>query len=212
MPYYGIICLEYDTVTNEAIARQLLNNYTAGYSVFYDWIDHFKTLNVTAATTLINENINIPKRSMKGILLLFVTEYTDGTRDSEKFENPNISKIKVTIEGIANKLYPEGIRMLDQWTEAKKHFMTEDLKKSHDCNLTLEKYYGDANHFGLWVDLRTTEDNTLHGTGKALQNTKDGIQLAITKDGTKGPYKMYIFIISDAQLNIHNIQLGSIQQ
>ena len=206
------ICLEYDTVTNEAIARQLLNNYTAGYSVFYDWIDHFKTLNVTAATTLINENINIPKRSMKGILLLFVTEYTDGTRDSEKFENPNISKIKVTIEGIANKLYPEGMRMLDQWNEAKKHFMTEDIKKSHDCNLTLEKYYGDANHFGLWVDLRTTEDNTLHGTGKALQNTKDGIQLAITKDGTKGPYKMYIFIISDAQLNIHNIQLGSIQQ
>ena len=204
------ICMEYDTVTNEQIAQQLLNNYNAGYSVFYDWIDHFVTLNVAADTTLINENINYPKRSIKGILLLFITDHTDGAREAEKFENPDISNIKVTIEGINNKLYPEGMRMLDQWEEAKKHFMSEDIKKSHACNVTIDKYYGDADHFGLWVDLRTTEDNTLHGSGRALQNTKDGIQLAITKSGTTGPFKMHVFIVSDAQLNVQHSQIASV--
>ena len=205
------ICLEYDTVTSENIARQILNNYNAGFSILYDWIDHFKTVSVTKTSTLINENINFPKRSIKGILLLFVSDHTDGDRDSEKFENPKITKVKVTIEGIANKVYPEGMRMLDHWEEIKKHFMTEDLKKSHDCYMDMEKYYGDKNHYGLWLDLRTTEDNTLHGSGRALQNTKDGIQLAITKDGAKGPYKMHIFIVSDAQVNVQNCQLVSLQ-
>ena len=205
------ISLEYDTVTNDKIASQLLNNYNAGFAVLYDWVDHFKTVNVAAADTLINENINFPKRSIKGILLLFVSDYTDGTRDAETFANPNISKVKVTIEGIANRVYPEGMRLLDQWEEVKKHFMTEGVKISQDCYMNIEKYYGDKNHYGLWIDLRTTEDNRLHGSGKALQNTKDGIQLAITKDGAKGPYKMHIFIVSDAQVSIANCQLSSLQ-
>ena len=205
------ICLEYDTVTNQSIAQQISNSYNSGYSVMYDWIDHPKTVNITKTETLINENLNFPRRSMKGILLLFVSDYTDGARDSEKFENPNISKVKVTIEGIANKLYPEGMRLLDQWEEIKKHFMTEDVKKSQDCYMDIEKFYGDKNHYGLWLDLRTTEDNRLHGSGKTLENTKDGIQLEITKDGTKGPYKMHMFVVSDAQINIQNSQLASLQ-
>jgi hypothetical protein len=145
-------------------------------------------------------------------LLLFVSDYDDGERDSDKLENPKISKVKVTIEGIANKVYPEGMRMLYlyQWTEVKKHFMSENLKRTYDCNMTIQKYYGD-NKYALWLDLRTTEDYTVHGSGKTLQNTKDGIQLAITKDGAKGPYKMYIFMVSDAQVNISNLQLSSLQ-
>ena len=205
------ICLEYDTISNETIARQLVNNYNAGFSLYYDWIDHFKTLAVSKNTTLINENVNIPKRSIKGILLLFISDYTDGDRDSEKFENPMITKVKVTIEGISNKLYPEGMRMLDQWEIVKKHFMSEEIKKSDYCNLTLEKYYGDDNKFGLWLDLRSTEDNTLHGSGKSIQNTKDGIQLAITKSDKTGPYKMHIFIVSDSQFNVQNCQITSVQ-
>ena len=205
------ICLEYDTVTNENIARELTNKYNAGFSIFYDWIDYFKKVSVTSAQTLINENINFPRRSIKGILMFFISDYDAGERDSEKFENPDISKVKITIEGIANKIYPEGIRKLDQWEEVKKHFMSEDLKKSEISYMNIEKYYGDKNHYALWLDLRTTEDNALHGSGRALQNTKDGIQLAITKADDKGPFKMHIFIVSDAQVNIKNCQLASLQ-
>ncbi|WP_375674058.1 hypothetical protein, partial [Bartonella sp. CL32QHWL-2] len=205
------ICFEYDTVTNKRIATQLSNKYNSGFSIYYDWVDHFKTVNVTANETLINENINFPRMSIKGLLLLFVSDYVDGARDSEKFENPEISKVQITIEGVANQVFPEGMRMLDQWEEIKKHFMSEDLKKTYDCYMTMEKYYGDSNHYGLWLDLRTTEDNRLHGSGKKLQNTKDGIQLSVTKKSGKGPYKMHIFVVSDAQVNIQNSQIASLQ-
>jgi hypothetical protein len=181
------ICLEYNTIKNEILARQLQNNYNTGFSIFYDWIDHFKTVTINANDSLINENINFPKRSIKGILLLFISDYDDGKRDSEKFESPNITKVKITIKGIANKIFPEGMRMLDQWTEIKKHFMREDLKETKDFNMTMVKYHSD-NKYALWLDLRTTEDNYLHGSGRALQNTKDGIQLAITKEAGKGPF------------------------
>jgi hypothetical protein len=77
----------------------------------------------------------------------------------------------------------------------------------------MEKYYEDDNHFALWLDLiRTTEDNTLHGSGKALIKTKDGIQLTIKKEAGKGPYKMHMFIISDAQVNIMNSQIVSLMR
>ena len=89
--------------------------------------------------------------------------------------------------------------------------MSENIKKSEDCYMNIENYYGDKNHYALWLDLRTTEDNELHGSGKALQNTKDGIQLEITKADNKGPYKIHIFIVSDAQINLQNCQLASLQ-
>jgi hypothetical protein len=187
-----------------------MNNYNSGFSILYDWVDNLKTVSIAAADTLINENINFPKRSIKGILLLFTSDFCDGERDSEQFQNPDIKKIRIAIEGIANKIFPEGMRMMDQWEEIKKHFMKENLKETKYCNMDVMKYY-DGDKFGLWLDLRTTEDNTLHGSVKALQNTKDGIQLAITKDSGKGTYKMHIFVDYDAQVNIHNSQIASLQ-
>jgi hypothetical protein len=41
------------------------------------------------------------------MFLLFISNYDDGERESEKFENPKITNVKITIEGIANKVYPE---------------------------------------------------------------------------------------------------------
>ena len=204
------ICLEYDTVLDPTIASNLQQSYQSGYSVLYDWIDHVKTVSVASNDTLINENLNFPRRSIKGILLFFLSTYTSGARDSEKFENPNITKAQVTIEGLANKVFPQDMRMLDQWTEARKHFMPDYLKSTSDSNMTLENYYC-KNMYAFWLDLRTTEDNRLHGSGVRLQNTKDGIQLSITKDTGKGPYNMHVFLVSDAQLNISNSQLNSLQ-
>ena len=203
------ICMEYETVTHSSLASQLSANYNAGFSIFYDWVDHFKTVSVEANDTLINENMNYPRRSIKGIMLLFVSKYADGKRDSEKFENPGIKNVKVTIEGQANKLFVEGMRPQDQWKEAKRFFMSEHIKTTHDSNMTMEKFYCE-NKFCLFLDLRTTHDNDLHGSGKALTNTKDGIQLAITKKSGTGPYQMHVFVICDAQTNVQNCQIMNV--
>jgi outer membrane protein assembly factor BamD (BamD/ComL family) len=62
---------------------------------------------------------------MKGILMLFEDPAEAGVafaRQTETFYNPKITKVEVTIEGVPNQLYSQGIRAHQQWDEAKKLF------------------------------------------------------------------------------------------
>ena len=56
---------------------------------------------------------------MKGILMLF--EDPDRT-STEDFVNPKITKVKMTIEGVPNMLYSQGMRQYKQWDEINKYF------------------------------------------------------------------------------------------
>ena len=71
---------------------------------------------------------------------------------------------------LPNELYSNGLKEAEQWPEICKHFILEEFKQSRDINMDLE-LYNTANKFALWKDLRSTVDNTLHGTGK-LQDQK----------------------------------------
>ena len=53
--------------------------------------------------------VNPQRRSLKGLLLLFIVPYTAGARDSENYLNPDITKVSVTINGSPNRIYNEGI-------------------------------------------------------------------------------------------------------
>ncbi len=201
------ICLEYDTVTSENIANTMMQKYNSGFCVLHDFVDYVRTVSIKANDTLINENINIPRRSIKGVFLLFLKSFTDGQRKSEEFHNPEIKDIEITIEGISNKLFNTNMRMLDQFNEAKKFFMPDKI--TEDSNMNIEKFYG-GKYFGLWIDFRTTPDNSIHGNGTRLQNSKDGIQLSFKKT-SEVAYQMNVFLVSDAQINIMNKQVQSIQ-
>ena len=64
--------------------------------------------------------------------------------------------------------------------------------------MNLAKYLT-GNKFGLFIDLRSTTDTTLHGNGQHLVNTQDGVQLAIVRNTTgSGTVKCHIFPISDS--------------
>ena len=52
---------------------------------------------------IINESINVPRRSVKG-LPLFYEPYVAVARDSEKTFNPDITEVKVIVNGILNKV------------------------------------------------------------------------------------------------------------
>ena len=57
--------------------------------------------------------------------------------------------------------------------------------------------------YALWLDLRTSDDDQLHGSGRRVVNTSEGITLQLTKAAQRaGPLNVYIYIIMDAQLNI----------
>lgn len=66
--------------------------------------------------------------------------------------------------------------------------------------------------YGLWVDLRTVNDNTLHGSGRRIENGADGITLQIEREAGTGSaaIMVYMHIIFDAQINIENNRLKDI--
>lgn len=60
-------------------------------------------------STLINENVNLPRltfKSMKAIVLLFTKK--TGRVGSEEYFYPNVESVKVTIEGNPNMVYSQG--------------------------------------------------------------------------------------------------------
>ena len=77
--------------------------------------------------------------------------------------------------------------------------------------MTLKKFYTDSK-FGLLIDLRSMASQKMHGSGTRIVNSTDGVQLEIERDAKgSGQVKCHVFIISDAQFNIQNKQLVSVQ-
>ena len=122
--------------------------------------------------------------------------------------NPDITKVSVTVNGSPNRVYNEGITGIDMWREASRFFK---LKSGGTPNMNLTKYLT-GNKFGLFIDLRSMADTTMHGNGQRHVNTQDGVQLAIERNTTgSGTVKCHIFSISDSQMNIMDKQLQAVQ-
>ena len=59
--------------------------------------------------------------------------------------------------------------------------------------MALTKFYTNKK-FGLLIDLRSMEDNTMHGSGTRLVNTKDGVHLEIERKASgSGDVKCYVW-------------------
>ena len=62
-----------------------------------------------------------------------------------------------------------------------------------------------TNKYALWLDFRMIDENSLHGTGRRIENALEEITLQIEKSAeTAGTLNAYIYLIMDAQLNIQN--------
>jgi len=90
--------------------------------------------------------------------------------------------------------------------------MPEDSKQSENTYIDMKSYYGN-DKFALWIDLRSTQHNQLHGTGKILMPDKNDITLAIQKkregNDENARYFMHAYIVSDARITIENKELKS---
>ena len=203
------IQLEYEIIRSKLLADEAMSTYTHGKEFAYDCLQFERVETIARGSdTRINIRVNPQLRSLKGILLLFINTYTDGARDSEHYFNPDITKVKVTVNGVPNRVYNEGISGTDMWKELTRHF---NPHKRGWPNMTLVKYLTD-NKFGLWIDLRSMADTTMHGSGQRLVNTQDGVQLEIEQNASgSGNTKCHIFTISNSQLNIMGRQLVDVQ-
>ena len=206
------ISLEFDMVTNTELARMIRNQYAGRLAILYERILRHRKVVRHKADTLWNINLNVPARSMKGILLLFEDPAAAFQRNSESFYNPQIVKCEVTIEGVPNELYSQGMRAYQQWDEAKKLYASGSkrhltvgmvAKDLHLADVSLTEFL--RNKYSLWLDLRSTDDDQLHGTGRRVENASDGVTIQITKtEEDAGPLNIYLYVIMDAQLNIEN--------
>ena len=202
------IQLEYEMIHSENVAEEAKSVYKSGKEFVYDHVSRVKVVPINRGTeTRINIKVHAQRRSMKGILLLFVEPYTAGTRDSEKYIFPDLKKISVTINGSPNMLYNNGFENQDIWSEVSRFFMKEKYKPQH---MTLERFYT-KNKFGLLIDLRSMASQEMHSSGTRLVNTTDGVQLEIERDPKgSGQVNCHVFVISDSQFNIVDKQLDSV--
>ena len=196
------IQLEYEMIRSEDLAKEATQN---AKEFLYDHVSHVNAVRIDTSTELINIKVNSQRRSIKGILLLFVKPYSEGARDSEEYIFPDLKKV-LMINGSPNMLYNNGIKSEDAWRQVSRFFMKEKHKPQH---MTLKKFYAE-DKFGLLIDMRSMASQEIHGSGTRLVNTTDGVQLEIKRSTGKGPFNYHIFVISDAQFNIMNRQLDSV--
>ena len=108
------IRLEYEVIHSKDLAERALSNYKNGTRFMYEHLTHHKTISITKGTdSIISESSNGPRRSMKGLLLLFYEPYAEGARDSEETFNPDITQVKVTVNEIPNKVFSQGMKTRD---------------------------------------------------------------------------------------------------
>ena len=207
------ISLEFDTITNASLASQIRTEYMKS-SVLYDRILRARFIPLNKSDTSFSVDINSPSKSLKGVLLIFTQERsaTKFARDTEEFYNPKIMKVEVTVEGVPNELYAQNMEYRHQYDEIVKHFAEGRLKEAGAIqkdlqlhNVNISSYYTDK--YALWLDFRTIDDNRLHGSGRRLENTSEGIRLQITKKAeSAGKLSCYLYIFQNAQINISDAQ------
>ena len=215
----GSISLEFDVVTHPELACMIRNQYTGRLAILYDRVLRHRRISKDKSDTLWNINLNVPARSMKGILMLFQAPTSAFGRDTEDFYNPKITKVEVTIEGIPNQLYSQGMRAHQQWDEARKFLAAAPGSKRHPEVATVAKDLALADvslieyltkKYALWLDLRTSDDDRLHGSGRRIENASEGVTIQITKTAeAAGALNIYLYVLMDAQLNIEDSRFVS---
>ena len=180
--------LTYETIESPKLYSQALTEYVDTDFPF-EHITHSRLSNWGKDQTDINETIDLPRDSMRAIVMLF--KYAD-TVDSEEYIFPKIKNISISIDGNPNAVYSRGMKTNDLYREARRVFHVEDT------DMTEERFYD--NKFALVIDLRNNGDNSAMGSGWKIVDTKTGVQLAITKEATTKDVKCEIFVLSDASV------------
>ena len=150
--------------------------------LLYDRVIQHNQIPVNKSDTKWNWSFNYTCKSLKGLLVLFEEE-KPFIRYTSKFYNPKIQKVSVTIEGKPNQLYSQGMRSFEQYDEARKYFAEGRLANEVQTQLQLyDLSVGEylVNKYALLFDFRTIDENELHGMGRQIGNTSEGITIQIT--------------------------------
>ena len=201
------ISMEFEVVNSPELVNSLKMKHRGMFQVLYDRVIHHSKHTVNKSDPHWNFQLAPQSQSMKGILMVFIDDGgANYDRDSEKFYNPKITKVSTTIDGLPNQIYSSGMKAHQQFYEIVKHF--SDGKYRHMTNVAKELELSDVSlgnylttKYALWIDMRSTDDNSLHGTGRKIEGTSQSIQIEIDKVvETAGALDAHIFYVSDAKI------------
>ena len=101
-----------------------------------------------------------------------------------------------------DRLFASGLQARDIYPAVKKYFYKEN------SNATWEEFL--TARFKSWIDTRSSTDNTIHGSGKAVE--KSGILLQIEKvpEANNSDLTCYVFSLADAVAHLNVINPSSI--
>lgn len=219
------LTLEYETVNHEGLAQEMHNRLKASYPAHFTDKQRFRreVLDLTFPTWTVM--LNIPRRSTTAVVLLFVDPTNDGcfARNPESFVNPKIMRADVTIEGSPNQLYAQGIKPYQHWGEAMRVFGSANLSYGGGRNSEIGATSNELNtssttlssflmsRYAFVVDLRSTDDDALHGSGRKLGSGSVGMSIEIQRTpSASGRAVLYHYVLSDKQLNFHDGRLEQV--
>ena len=214
------INLEYETVNNLELATMIRNQYSRLF-VMNDRVVRLSKESLDKSDTTWNIRLTPQAKSMKGVLILFVDPAANGgganyARNSEKFDNPKIEKVSVTLDGNPNQPYGSGMLPHQNYEEISKYFadgrhrtVPHAIKEAKLSDVTIEDYL--TSKYVLWLDFRSTDDSELHGSGKSLEGVSQSVQIEIEKTAeTAGNLDAYVYYIQDAREDIENGRLKNV--
>ena len=195
-------------IHSRTLADEAQRVYTNGKEFAYDRINWEEAAPFEKGNDKwLNLRVNPQRRSLKAILLLFGEPYVAGTRDAEKYVNPDLTKDSVSVNGSPNKLYSNAFESMEIWGEARRYFMQDKNKTQH---MNVEKCYTD-DKFCLLIDFYSMADHAMQESGTRLVNTKAWVQLELERNASgSGKVNCYVFVISDSQMNTQGRQLESV--
>lgn len=199
---------EYETLYRKTLDDEATSVYNSGKLFAFDDIMREEVVTFAKNTnSSLNIKANPQRRLLKAILLLFIKPYPADTRKVEKYINPDITRVSVTVNGSPDKIYNNGIEAKDMWREISCFFQPKKVGSTMD----LTKFCKD-NKFRVLIDLNSMADTAVHGISVRLVNTNDGVFLEIERkrSGSRS-IKCHVFTINDAQMNIMDKQLQSVQ-
>ena len=118
----------------------------------------------------------------------------------------------MTIEGIPNQLFSNGILRTDIYDECER-FLSGMYKEERSIDNTVKKLslsWVDPIEFfdkkySVWLDFKSTQDNFLNGSGRKIVSVSEGISLKIDREAdtrTRFSRTIYAFMSMDGLLQI----------
>ena len=89
-----------------------------------------------------------------------------------------------------HQIFPTSLQVRDIYPELKKYFYREHSNVTLDEFLTIK--------FGLWIDTRSSTNNILHGSGRAVEKSGILFQMEKAPETSGGDLTCYVFSLEDA--------------